>query len=78
MYLDLTASSGYTKGTEKLEKSDSKINLQSELKATTNKKLRFRAWAHSLSEFLYILIKNGLTLRHRTYAIDQSKEDLLE
>ena len=31
-----------------------------------------------LGEYLYILTKNGLTLRHRTYAINQSEEDLLE
>ena len=37
-----------------------------------------RVWAYSLGEYLYILTKNGLTLRHRTYAINETDEDLLE
>ena len=45
---------------------------------SSDKKLRFRGWAHSLGEYLYILSKNGLPLRHRTYAITQNDEDLLE
>ena len=65
MYLDFRASSGYTKDTEKLERNDSKINLHLQLKAAATKKLRFKVWAHSLGEYLYIFTKNGLTLRHR-------------
>ena len=42
VYLDLRASSGYTKEAEKLERNDSKINLHIQLKAATTKKLRFR------------------------------------
>ena len=72
MYLDLRASSGYTKEAEKLKKNDSKNNLHIQLKATATKKLSFRVWAHSIGEYLYIITKNGLTLRHRTYAINQS------
>ena len=34
--------------------------------------------AYSLGEYFYILSKNGLTLRHRTYAINQDGEGLLE
>ena len=78
VYLDLRASFGYTKEAEKLERNDSKINLHIQLKAAATKKLRFRVSAHSLGEYLYILTKNGLSLRHRSYAINQSKEDLLE
>ena len=78
VYLDLRVSSGYTKEHEKLERNDSKINLHMQLKAAATKKLRFRVWTHSPTEYLYILTKNGLTLRHRTYAINQSKEDLLK
>ena len=48
------------------------------LKNAATKKLRLRVWAHSLEEYLYILTKNGLTLRHRTYAINQTDQDLLE
>ena len=76
VYLDLRASSGNTKEAEKLERNDSKINLHIQLKAAATKKLRFRVWAHSPDEYLYILTKNGLTLRHRTYAINHSEEDL--
>ena len=48
------------------------------LKQPQLKKLRFRVWAHSPAEYFYILTKSGLTLRHRTYAINQRKEDLLK
>ena len=78
MYLDLRASSGYVKEAEKLERNDSKINLYITLKEAATKKLRLRVWAYSLGEYLYILSKNGLTLRHRTYAINQTDDDLLE
>ena len=57
VYLDLRATSGYVKEAEKLERNDSKINLQITLKN---------------------LSKSGLTLKHRTYAINQSDEYFLE
>ena len=40
--------------------------------------LRVRIWAYSLSEYLYVLSKSGLTLKHRTYTINQSDDDFLE
>ena len=49
-----------------------------QLKATATKKLRLRVWVYSIGEQLYILSKNGVTLRHRTYAINQDDKDLLE
>ena len=78
MYLDLRASSGYVEEAEKLERNDSKINLHVMLREAATKKLRLRIWAYSLGEYLYILSKSGLTLRHRTYAINQTDDDLLE
>ena len=78
VYLDLRASSGYVKEAEKLERNDSKLNLQIVLKNPATYKLRVRIWAYSLSEYLYVLSKSGLTLKHRTYAINQSDEDFLE
>ena len=78
VYLDLRASSGYVKEAEKLERNDSKINLQITLKDTADFNLRVRIWAYSLSEYLYVLSKSGLTLKHRTYTINQSDEDFLE
>ena len=63
LYLDLRAISGYVKEAEKPEQNNSKINLQVMLKNAATKKLRLRVWAHSLGEYLYILTKNGLTLR---------------
>ena len=78
VYLDLRDSSGYVKEAEKLERNNSKINLHIMLKNVATKKLSLRVWAHSLGEYLYILTKNGLTLRHRTYAINQIDKDLLE
>ena len=76
--LDLKASSGYVKEAEKLERNNSKINLQITLKNSAKFNLRVRIWAYSLSEYLYVLSKSGLTLKHRTYAINQSDEDFLE
>ena len=78
VYLDLRASSGYVKEAEKLERNDSKINLEIILKAAAKFNLKVRVWAYSLSEYLYVLSKNGLTLKHRTYAINQSDDDFLE
>ena len=72
LYFDLRASSGYVKEAEKLDQNDSKINLHITLKNAATKKIRLRVWAHSLGEYLYILTKKGLTLRHRTYAINQT------
>ena len=78
IYLDLRASSGYIKEAEKLERNDWKINLQITLKNVADFNLRVRIWAYSLSEYLYVLSKSGLTLKHRTYTINQSDEDFLE
>ena len=78
VYLDLRATSGYVKKAEKLERNDSKINLQITLKKAAEFNLRVRIWAYSLSEYLYVFSKSGLTLKHRTYAINQSDEDFLE
>ena len=78
IYLDLRDSSGYVKEAEKLEKNNSKISLHILLKEAANKKSRLQVWAYSFGEYLYILSKNGLTLRHRTYAINQTDDDLLE
>ena len=78
IYLDLRASSGYVKEAEKRERNNSKITLHILLKEAAEKKLRLRDLAHSFGEYFYILIKSGLTLKHRTYAINQTDEDLLE
>ena len=72
IFLDLRATSGYVREAEKLERNDSKINLQITLKDAAKFNLRVRIWAYSLSEYLYVLSKSGLTLKHRTYAINQS------
>ena len=78
LYLDLRASSGYVKEAEKLERNNSKINLEIVLKEAAKYNLRVRVWAYSLSEYLYVLSKSGLTLKHRTYAINQSDDGFLE
>ena len=49
IYLDLRASSGYVKEAEKLERNDSKINLQITLKKAAQFNMRVRIWAYSLS-----------------------------
>ena len=78
IYLDLRASSGSVKEAEKLERNNSEINLQTTLKDAADFNLRVRIWAYSLSEYLYVLSKSGLTLKHRTYTVNQSDEDFLE
>ena len=69
---------GYTSEAEKLKKNDSKINLHLLLKAAASKKLRVRIWVHSVGEYLYILSRSGLTLRHHTYTINQEEKDFIE
>ena len=78
VYLDLRASSGCIKEAEKLERNDSEISLHLMIKEAATKKLRLRMWAYSLGKYLYVLSKNELTLRHRTYAINQTDDNLLE
>ena len=46
VYLDLRATSGYVREAEKLERSDSKINLQITLKEAAKFNLRVRIWAY--------------------------------
>ena len=78
VYLDLRASSGYVREAEKLERNGSKINLMITLKEAAKYNSRVRIWAYSLSEYLCVLSKSGLTLKHRTYAINQSDDNFLE
>ena len=33
---------------------------------------------YSLGEYLYVLVRDGLTLRHKTYSITQEDDDSLE
>ena len=78
VYRHLRASSGYTKEPKKLERINSKINVGIMLKAPATKKLRLSIWAHSLVEYLYVLSRQHLTLRHKTSSISQQRHDLLE
>ena len=61
VYLDLRASSGYVKEAEKLERNNSKINLMITFKEASKYNLRVKIWAYSLSEYLYVFSKSGLT-----------------
>ena len=78
VYLDLRANSGYTEEAEKIERNDSKMNLAILLKTAATKKLRLRIWAYSFGEYLYLLSRQGLTLRHKTYSISQEDNGVLE
>ena len=71
----MRASSGYINDAEKLERNDSKIGLNITLKNAATKKLRLRIWAHSIGEYLCVLSRSGLTLRHKTYSISQQEDD---
>ena len=61
---------------EKLERSDSKLNLKRQLKNAVTHKLRLRIWGHSLGEYLHILAKEGLTLQHKMYSITSEDNDI--
>ena len=78
VYLDLKASSGYTNEAVKLERNDSKVNFPIVLKNAAAKKMQLTIRAHSIGEYFYILIRSGLTLRHKTYSISQQENDFLE
>ena len=78
VYLHLRVSAGYTSEEDKFERNDSKINLFIQLKNSATKKLRLRVWAYSLGEYLYVLSRQGLTLRHKTYSISREDDDFLE
>ena len=75
LYLDLRASSGHMKEAEKLF--ENLISHSSERSSDKKIKIKSRG-SHSSGEYLYILSKNGLTLRRRTYTINQTDDDLLE
>ena len=77
-YLDLRVNSGYTEEAEKLERNDLKINLWILFETAATKKLRLRIWTYSLGEYLYLLSRQVLTLRHKTYSISQEDDDFLE
>ena len=55
VYLDLRASSGYVREAEKLEKNDSKVNLQITLKAAATFNLKVRIWAYSLRVLICVI-----------------------
>ena len=78
IYLDLRPSSGYANDAKKLERNDSKISLDNVLENAATKKLRQRIWVHSVGEYLYDLLSNGLTLHHKTYSISQQDNNFLE
>ena len=78
LYLDLRASAGYTTEMEKIERNDSKTNLTIQLKDAATKKLKLKMWAYSLCEYLHVLSRQGLALRHKTYRIVQEDNDFLE
>ena len=78
VYLDLRANAGYTSEAKKLKRNDSKINLFIQLKDSGVHKLRLRVWTYSLGQYLYVLSRQGLTLKHKTYSITQEDDDFLE
>ena len=78
LYLDLRATSGYVKEAKKLEKMIQKLLFTFYWNRQQQRQLGLRVWAYSLGEYLYTLTTNGLTLRHRTYTINQTDDDLLE
>ena len=75
IYLDFRGSSRYVKEAEKLKRNDSKITLHIR---RSEEKLKAKGLGSFLWRIIYILTKHDLTLRHRTYAINQTDKDMLE
>ena len=78
IYLDLRASASYTNKMEKLERNNYKITLYITLKSAATKTLRLRIWGYSLGKYVYVLARDRLTLRHKTYIITQEDSNFLE
>ena len=75
IHLHLSASAGNTAEMKKLERNDPKTNLSIQLKMATTKNQRLRIWAYSCGEYLYLLSRQGLTLRHKTCSIIQEDNE---
>ena len=69
IYIDLRDSLGYTDEIEKPSRNDSKLNVTIELRNPFAKKMRFRVWGYTNSEYLYMLTDGSLTLKYKTYTI---------
>ena len=67
-----------SKRLKNLKEMTQKSTLHILVKAGATKKLRPKVWTHSLQEYLYILTKNGLTLRYRAHAINQTDENFFK
>lgn len=63
---------------EKFERNDSKKNFYIMLKEEATKRLPLIIWGHFLGDYLYVLVPNGLTLRHKIYSITQEDDNSLE
>ena len=63
---------------EKFERNDSKKFFYIMLKEEATKRLPLIIWGHSLGDYLYVLVTNGLTLRHKIYSITQENDNYLE
>ena len=63
---------------EKLERNNYKITLYITLKSAATKTLRLRIWGYSLGKYVYVLARDSLTLRHKTYGITQEDGNFLE
>ena len=46
--------------------------------SAATEKLRLRIWGYSLGEYLHVLARDGLTLRHKTYSIIKEDDNFSE
>ena len=72
VYFNLIASISFTNKIEKLEQNDLKIALYITLESAATT-LRLRIWSYSLGEYLYVTVRDGLTLHHKTYSTIQDE-----
>ena len=72
IYIDMQRRKGYTDELEKINRDDSRIALTIKLKATAQKKLRFRITGFSHGEYWYLLSNKGYIMSYKNYNISKS------
>ena len=73
VYFDLRDSKGYTGKLENLRHNDSEIALKVNLKVALTRKMRLRIWGYSQGEHLYLVTKQGLTMKYKMYSMAKRK-----
>ena len=75
-YIDLQDSLGYTSEMKKSSRNDSKLTATIKLKSALTHKMRLRVWGYSNSEYLYMVVEGGLTLKYKHYTIKSIDDEI--